>query len=145
RSGERRVDRADQGLDPLDLPGGRRREQRLEVLEVLVDRPDRDAGPLGDAGRGRRHVAILDQREERVDDRPAGPPRPCDPTVDASADGRFQGGHSRQVTRGCTYAATNPEDARRDGAGSADGITGTGQADGASRRTRWQTASSGSP
>ena len=47
--------------------------ERFEVTEVVVDQPQRDAGPLGDPVRGRLEVALVDEAEERLGDRRPSP------------------------------------------------------------------------
>ena len=46
-------------------------EQGLEIAEVVIDQPERDPGPFGDA-RGRRlELALLEQAQQRISDRGA--------------------------------------------------------------------------
>ena len=71
---ERQIDgnRRAQLDDALSLADRGGMEERLQIAEVVVDQPKRDAGPLGDAvGRG-LEVALLEQRKQRVDDRGTG-------------------------------------------------------------------------
>ena len=69
RQGSRAVDRLEAGEHALVLLAGDRLEERLAVGEVLEDRALRDAGARGDALGGGAQLAVLEQREERVDER----------------------------------------------------------------------------
>src|SRR5262249_59750414 len=62
-------------------PVGQRGEEGLEVLEVLKYRAQRHAGSLRDASRARPKVALLDEREQRIDDGGAGPRAAREPAV----------------------------------------------------------------
>ena len=65
-----RVDPLDQRSQDLVIAAGRLDQQGLHVGELLPDGPQRDAGPLGDARRGRANVTLGVQGAHRIHDRP---------------------------------------------------------------------------
>ena len=75
-------ERADQRGQTLELARGGRREERLEIAEVLEDRAQRHAGPLGDAGSRRPEVTLVDQVQHRIDDGDPGTVRASNSAVD---------------------------------------------------------------
>jgi hypothetical protein len=72
--------------------------QRLEITEVVVDQPERDAGPFGDPVRGRLEVPFGEELEDRVDDRR---PRALGPGR-AAVDRTVHGAHGRAPAGGRT-------------------------------------------
>ena len=75
---------------------GRDAEEVLEVVEVDVHRPHRDAGPLGDLPGRRPQVALAQEVEQRVGDRVPGRGLACGPTF---SDGAVV------TSAQCTYSA----------------------------------------
>ena len=79
--------------DPAPLLVGRGEEQVVEVVEVHVDRPERDAGPLGDPAGGRAQVAFGDEPEQGPHHGVAGAGRPRRPSVEGRLPSRVRGVH----------------------------------------------------
>ncbi len=71
-SGRLGVDRREAVHHLLDPTIGHRAEQRLEVVEVVIDEAFGDAGATRDAGGGRLKVTFFDQAQHRVGDGGAG-------------------------------------------------------------------------
>ena len=112
----------DEGVDPLGQRERRRRSarasgtmrsycstatasiERLAVGEVLEDRALGDAGPLGDPLGRRLELPLVEQREQRVDERLPGALGPDRPAV-ARALGR--GLHGPTIRRGELFLATS--------------------------------------
>ena len=72
RSGPGRRTGASIGATAVEVAAGRDAEQVLEVVEVDVDRPHRDPGPVRDLPGGRPELALGEEVEQRVGDRVAG-------------------------------------------------------------------------
>jgi hypothetical protein len=83
---ERQVgrDREHELRHPLHEPLGDRSVERLEVVEVLEDRPHGHGRGVGDAGRGRPEVTLFEQGDRGVDDGLTGAHRPLGAAVDGS-------------------------------------------------------------
>src|SRR5215471_5279383 len=61
-------DRAQHRLNPFDVPVGGGREQRFQIGKMVKHQPQRDPGPLRDTLGGWTKIALLDERQQRIDD-----------------------------------------------------------------------------
>src|SRR5581483_1376798 len=88
--------------------------KRLHVAEVVEDRAQRHAGTFGDQRRGRPQHALVDQREHRLRDGPAGALRTSGTAVGARGpDGGARARHGRDHTPYCTASAISRLSAHR--------------------------------
>jgi hypothetical protein len=116
---KRRVDRDEQVGQTCEVPVGSGAEQVVEVIEVDVDRPHRDARALRDLPGGGPAVAVGHEGEHRVHDRVAGTLRAGGAPVDRRCC-RHRAGTvgvvARRVQRCCseaTHPVTGPDLSRQ--------------------------------